>query len=167
LKKYGELIGGAVVFVIAAVYFWMAFSIKQFGAGQPGIVTSDVMPKIYGTSVMLLSAVLIFRGVRALKTPSASEPQDESGSGRKLPVEPEILLTFLLLVVYVALLQQVGFVIMSILFVLGLSAILLPAEMRNKKNCLIILAVGVVFTTAITLIFVKGFHLTLPMGLLG
>ena len=54
LKKYGELIGGIAVFMIAAVYFWMAFGIKQFNAGQPGIITSDIMPKIYGAAVMLL-----------------------------------------------------------------------------------------------------------------
>lgn len=166
MKKYGELIGGIVVFIIAAVYFWMAFSIKQFNAGQPGIVTSDVMPKIYGTAVMLLSAVLIFRGVRELKAP-ASGTQEEAQPGRKFPVEPEILLTFILLLVYVALLQTVGFVIMSILFVLGMSAILLPTEKRSVKSYLVILVVGVVFTIAITLIFVKGFNLTLPMGLLG
>lgn len=164
MKKYGELIGGVVVFMIAAVYFWMAFSIKKFNAGQPGIITSDVMPKIYGVAVMLLSAVLIFRGVREAKTPSA---QEEQLSERRFPVEPEILLTFLLLVVYVALLQTVGFVIMSILFVLGLSAILLPVEKRRGSSYLTILVVAVIFTVAITAIFVKGFNLTLPMGLLG
>lgn len=167
MKKYGELIGGVVVFMVAAVYFWMAFSIKQFNAGQPGIITSDVMPKIYGAAVMLLSAVLIFRGIRELKAPAAPASQEEEQSGRRFPVEPEILLTFLLLVVYVALLQSVGFVIMSILFVLGLSAILLPTEKRRKSSYLIILVVAVIFTVAITAIFVKGFNLTLPMGLLG
>lgn len=167
MKKYGELIGGVAVFMVAAVYFWMSFSIKKFGAGQPGIITSDVMPKIYGISVMLLSAVLIFRGIRELKAPAAPAGQEEERTGRRFPVEPEILLTFLLLVVYVALLQSVGFVIMSILFVLGLSAILLPTEKRRRSSYLIILVVAVIFTVAITAIFVKGFNLTLPMGLLG
>lgn len=167
MKKYGELIGGVAVFMIAAVYFWMAFSIKQFNAGQPGIITSDVIPKIYGAAVMLLSAILIFRGIRELKIPPAPDTREGGQAGRKFPVEPEILLTFLLLVVYVALLQTVGFVIMSILFVLGLSAILLPAEKRRAGSYLTILVVAVVFTVAITAIFVKGFNLTLPMGLLG
>lgn len=167
MKRYGELISGVVVFMIAAVYFWIAFSIKKFGAGQPGIITSDVMPKIYGAAVLLLSAVLIFRGIRGLKMSSAPDPQEDAQTGRKFPVEPEILLTFLLLVVYVALLQTVGFVIMSILFVLGLSTILLPAEKRCTRSYLTILAVAVIFTVAIAAIFVKGFHLTLPMGLLG
>lgn len=167
MKKYGELIGGVVVFMVAAVYFWMAFSIKKFGAGQPGIITSDVMPKIYGAAVMLLGAIQIFRGIRELKAPAAPAGPDEAETKGKFPVEPEILLTFLLLVVYVALLQTVGFVIMSILFVLGLSAILLPTEKRGKSSYLMILVVAVIFTVAITAIFVKGFNLTLPMGLLG
>lgn len=167
MKKYGELIGGIAVFMIAAVYFWMAFGIKQFNAGQPGIITSDIMPKIYGAAVMLLSAILIFRGIREVKAPVEPEARETWESKRKFPVEPEILLTFLLLVVYVALLQTVGFVIMSILFVLGLSGILLPAEKRGMNSYLLILVVAVIFTVAITAIFVKGFNLTLPMGLLG
>ena len=67
MKKYSEVISGVVLFALSTVYFWMAFGIKQFNAGKPGIVTSDFMPKIYGLSVMILSGILILRGIRDLK----------------------------------------------------------------------------------------------------
>lgn len=169
MKKYGEIISGAVVFLAAAVYYGMAFGIKQFGAGQPGIITSDFMPKIYGAAVMILSAIQILRGIWGLKSGGGSEEKEteENAGKRKLPVEPEILLTFLLLIIYVAFLRSVGFIIMSILFILGLSCILLPTEKRGLKTYLLIFIIGAAFTVAITLIFVQGFKLTLPMGLLG
>ena len=145
MKKYSDVISGAILFILSTAYYVMALDIKQFNAGQTGIVTSDFMPKIYGAAVM---------------------PEDEvETGGRKFFVQPETLLVFLLLIVYVALLPTAGFIIMSILFVMGLSCLLLPKEKHGPKTYLAILAVATVFTVAITLIFVKGFSLTLPMGI--
>ena len=170
MKKYSEIISGVVLFALSTVYFWMAFGIKQFNAGKPGIVTSDFMPKIYGLSVMILSGILILRGIRDLKAghyPGAGEEAEVSNSKWKLPVQPEILLTFLFLVLYVALLESVGFIIMSVLFFLGIAYVLLPYDKRTKKMFLIVFVAGTVFTVAITMIFVYGFSLTIPMGIFG
>ena len=163
MKKYSDIISGAVLFVLAAVYYAMATQIKQYNSGLPGIITSDFIPKVYGIAVMVLSAILIFRGIRDLKKARAQE----AGETSRFPVDPAIILVFLLLVIYVALLDTVGFTIMSTLFVLGLSYILLPKEKRTPKTCVAVFVVALVFSVAITLIFVKGFSLTLPMGVLG
>lgn len=164
MKKYSDVISGAILFILSTAYYVMALDIKQFNAGQTGIVTSDFMPKIYGAAVMLLSALLIVRGIRNIKKAAGLEDEVETG-GRKFFVQLETLLVFLLLIVYVALLPTAGFIIMSILFVMGLSCLLLPKEKHGPKTYLAILAVATVFTVAITLIFVKGFSLTLPMGI--
>ena len=42
-----------------------------------------------------------------------------------------------------------------------------PKEKRTPKTCVAVFVVALVFSVAITLIFVKGFSLTLPMGVLG
>ena len=168
MKKYRDILSGTVLFLLAAAYFVMAMDIKQYNAGQPGIITSDFIPKIYGIAVMALSAILVVRGVVQLKKDRRSgADRGETAAGPRFPVQPEILLVFLLLVVYVALLPTVGFVIMSTLFILGLSCVLLPKHRRTPKYCLAVLAVAALFTAAITLIFVQGFSLTLPMGILG
>ena len=59
MKKYSDIISGAVLFVLAAVYYAMATQIKQYNSGLPGIITSDFIPKVYGIAVMVLSAILI------------------------------------------------------------------------------------------------------------
>ena len=166
MKKYSDIISGAVLFVLAAVYYVMATQIKQYNSGLPGIITSDFIPKVYGIAVMVLSAILIFRGIRDLKKARAQEA-GETEEASRFPVDPAIILVFLLLVIYVALLDTVGFTIMSTLFVLGLSYLLLPKAKHTPKTCVAVFAVALPFSVAITLIFVKGFSLTLPMGILG
>ena len=112
MKKYSDIISGAVLFVLAAVYYAMATQIKQYNSGLPGIITSDFIPKVYGIAVMVLSAILIFRGIRDLKKARAQEA-GETEEASRFPVDPAIILVFLLLVIYVALLDTVGFTIMS------------------------------------------------------
>ena len=78
MKKYSDIISGAVLFVLAAVYYVMATQIKQYNAGLPGTITSDFIPKVYGIAVMVLSAILIFRGIRPEKSPGTG---DGGGAG--------------------------------------------------------------------------------------
>ena len=101
MKKYSDIISGAVLFVLAAVYYAMATQIKQYNSGLPGIVTSDFIPKVYGVAVMVLSAILIFRGIRDLKKARAQEAGEPEEASR-FPIDPAIVLVFLLLVIYVA-----------------------------------------------------------------
>ena len=140
-----------MLFVLAAVYYVMATQIKQYNAGLPGTITSDFIPKVYGIAVMVLSAILIFRGIRDLKKAQVQET-GEAEDRKRFPIDPAIVLVFLLLVVYVALLDTVGFTI---------------KEKRTPKTCVAVFVVALAFSVAITLIFVKGFSLTLPMGILG
>lgn len=167
MKKYREIIGGSVFFLFSAVYYAMSLQIKQFGAGQPGIITSDFLPKIYGIAVMILSAIQVLQGAVQLKAEQRAAAGGAEGKERRVPVEPEILLTFLLLLVYVGFLKSVGFLIMSVLFILGLTFLLLPRDQRGWKKFVKVLVIAVGFTVAIYLIFVQGFHLTLPVGILG
>ena len=94
MKKYSDVISGAILFILSTAYYVMALDIKKFNAGQTGIVTSDFMPKIYGAAVMLLSALLIVRGIRNIKKAAGPEDEVETG-GRKFFVQPETLLVFL------------------------------------------------------------------------
>ena len=90
MKKYSDIISGAVLFVLAAVYYAMATQIKQYNSGLPGIVTSDFIPKVYGVAVMVLSAILIFRGIRDLKKAQVQET-GEAEDRKRFPIDPAIV----------------------------------------------------------------------------
>ena len=88
MKKYSDIISGAVLFVLAAVYYAMATQIKQYNSGLPGIITSDFIPKVYGIAVMVLSAILIFRGIRDLKKARAQEAGETEEASRFPSIRP-------------------------------------------------------------------------------
>lgn len=163
MAKYRDVIGGCLFFIFAAVYYNMALGIHQFSAGS-GMVDSQFMPKVYGILLMILSAIQVLHGVYHIKKGDAEEDE-----GNGLTVGEQIfsfVTSFLLLVIYVALLDSVGFIIMSALFITCMTMLLSTKEQRSGKKLLKIVAISVVFSVAVYLIFVQGFGLTLPDGIL-
>ncbi|MDO4305463.1 MAG: tripartite tricarboxylate transporter TctB family protein [Eubacteriales bacterium] len=155
MKKYKEVISGTIIFIFAAVYFGIGLTIPEF---NDGFISSDFMPKLYGIILMALSAVQIFMGAKGLK--NEGEDQKEGGSF----LVPEVVITFVFLVLYVALLNVLGFLFSTILFLLGMVTLFTPKE---KRNIIKIVLISVVFSVVVYLIFVKGFGLTLPEGFFG
>ena len=157
MQRRRELIGGTIFFIFAAVYFVMALQIPEF---NDGFVSSDAMPKIYGILLMLLSAGQIFGALRQKK--DASEQGAEAGSG-KIVIVPEVLITFFFLILYVVLLKPVGFVISTIIFLLGMITLFTPKE---KRSVIKIVLISVIFSIAVYWLFAKVLSLSLPQGIL-
>ena len=59
-----NLIGGSVLFIFAAVYFVMAFDIPTFKGLGSTPLHSQFMPKFWGASRMILSALPVISGPR-------------------------------------------------------------------------------------------------------
>lgn len=158
MKKYKEIISGSIIFLVAAVYFGIALTIPEF---NDGFISSDFMPKLYGILLMVLCAGQIFQGVKNLKNQAA----EDSGAEKKgFEIVPEVILTFIMLIVYVALLNPLGFMFATILFLLGMVTLFTPKEKRNPIK---IVLISVIFSVVVYLIFAKGFGLILPEGFIG
>ena len=56
---------------------------------------------------------------------------------------------------------------MSSIFIFLMTMWLLPKGQRNKKQIILSAIIAVVFASCVYLLFVKGFALTLPAGILG
>lgn len=163
MAKYRDVIGGCLFFIFAAAYYNMALGIRQFSAGS-GMVDSQFMPKVYAVLLMILSSIQVLQGVYHIKK---GEAEADEGSG--LTVKDQIvsfITSFLLLIIYVALLDSVGFVIMSVLFIICMTILLSTKEQRSKKNLLKLILISVAFSVIVFMIFVDGFGLTLPEGIL-
>jgi putative tricarboxylic transport membrane protein len=72
-------------------------------------------------------------------------------------------LTFALMVIYVALLDSIGFLIMSAVYVFF--QILLLSR-KDQKNYLVTAIAAIVSSAAIYYLFLYGFKMILPIGLL-
>lgn len=156
MNRYKELIGGTCFFIFAAVYFIMALSIPKF---NDGFVSSDFMPKLYGVLLMILSVIQVLQGVSRVKKEPRETKETEKKSG--IPMAPEVLLTFLFLILYVVILKPLGFLIATILFLLAMITMFTPKESRSFLRTVLI---SVIFSVVVYLIFVKGLSLTLPEG---
>ena len=152
MKRYRELIGGTVFFIFAAVYFVMALQIPEF---NDGFVSSDAMPKIYGIILMVLSAIQIFAALRLPKT-----KEDEKAG---FVLIPEVVITFAFLILYVLLLKPLGFVISTIIFLLGMITLFTPKE---KRSVIRIILICVIFSVVVYWLFAKVLTLSLPQGIL-
>ncbi len=163
MKKYREVVGGSVFFLFAATYFVMAFGIKQY---NDGFLSSDFIPKIYGGVLMVLSILQVLFAVFNSKKGRAQEEDQEPGLslGQTLI---SVALTFVLLIGYVSLLETVGFIIMSSIFIFLMTLMLYPADQRTVRRLLWVALIAVAFSSGVYFLFVKAFALTLPAGIFG
>ena len=121
--------------------------------------------EVIGGSVFFLFAATYF--VMAFQIPTFNDGFISSDFMTIQQVVFSVVLTFVLLIGYVGLLELVGFVIMSSIFIFLMTMWLLPKDQRNKKQLILTAIIAVVFASCVYLLFVKGFALTLPAGILG
>jgi len=170
LKKYKyrkNLISGAILFVIGLAYFALTFSIKKFKGLGATPIDARFVPQLWGGMLMVLSAMVFIRGLReyfSLKK-AGKLPKGEGLHVKQWVIDNrEIVMTFLALLIYIALLPSIGFVIMSALFIFAECMILTKKEARKPISALIL---GIVVAVIVDYIFVKMLFVLLPTGLIG
>ena len=162
-----NMITGGVIFVFGLVYFILSWQIANFkGLGAPPI-DAKFVPRLWGGLLMLLSLIVFLRGLleylRLKKEGKIVKKKDMSVPAKIMDAR-EVILTFVCLLIYIALLEPVGFIIMSALYIFAECMILTPKE---KRKPLIAIAVGIVAAVFIDFAFVRLLHVLLPVGILG
>ena len=74
--------------------------------------------------------------------------------------------TLVLLFLYILLLDKLGFVVSSVLYMFIQMCLFVPAEFRSKKNYILFAVISLVLPVAVNLLFVNAFSLILPTGVL-
>ena len=75
-----------------------------------------------------------------------------------------MILSFFVLFMYIFLLEKIGFIIMTALFLVAEINLLTPKE---KRNYILSLAVGIGVSILLYCIFNKALHILLPTGIFG
>ncbi len=161
-----NMLAGGVLFAFAAAYFILSWQIPNFkGLGAPPI-DAKFVPRLWGGLLMLLSLLVFIRGLREYLKLKKEGKLEKSGTSLmdRVMENREVIMTFLCLLIYIWLLQPVGFIIMSALYIFAESMILTPKE---KRKPLIAAIVGVVAAVAVDFAFVNLLHVLLPAGILG
>ncbi len=156
-KKYGDIVVGVFFMLLSAVVMFMATQLPKSAVMDIG---PDFMPMVIGAVTFLLAALLTFLNVKNFKmhmeeAEAAADSIEECNYKR-------VLSSFVLTVVYVMILQPVGFIISTIIY-LPLQMLILAPEDKRKPLPLVILTV--IFTLVVFFLFRYGFKIVLPAGI--
>jgi putative tricarboxylic transport membrane protein len=160
LKTDGETILSIFLFILGSAYFSLTFTFEEYGGFGGYNVSAKRMPQILGLALCICAACNIrFSIVRARSKTEEARYAPEAVRGDIL----RGVLTFVLMVAYIALLELVGFLIMSALYVFFQILLFSKKEHRNYP----VSAVAAVSSSAaIYYVFLYGFKMILPVGLL-
>ena len=189
-KQRTQLLGNVIFLLVAVIYLILASQITVINVFGVTVVSSATIPRILGVLLLILDIISLFQNLEELKKAKGAVKDPLQEAGEKETVENgeldvaqalaeaealeedadsdkmSIVLTIASLAVFSALIQPLGFLISSFIYMVLQSFILTLKEERKKKTVFIII-LSAVFSVAVYLIFTRGLGLMLPKGILG
>ncbi|WP_111412129.1 tripartite tricarboxylate transporter TctB family protein [Billgrantia lactosivorans] len=149
---------GLVLATFAVLYLVLAFQIPQFALPRP--IDSDHFPKVLGTSLLVLSLMLFLEKPQARDIPDPVQSREEAALPAWQRPWARVIITFLAIAAYAALLVPLGFVLASMLLAVGLTVY----YGYRRHGITLIATLGVVL--GLYLIMTRVMDVYLPTGLL-
>lgn len=155
-RKFGDLVVGIFFLALSIGIYVMALALPPSLMGGLG---SDFMPKVLAIATGILSILHIISGVGKMKK---YVPEEEAEDEK--PEYLRVLATIVSFTVYVALMESVGFILTSVVYLFVQMCILATKEQRNY---ILFAVISVVFNVAVYFLFRNGLNVMLPAGILG
>lgn len=158
MKEIKKTIHSSIVYICIAVFLFAgSFAIP---ATTSDVLGSRFFPRLTSVLMLILGVqLLLSSNVKLKKMPKEAEEE------KKDRLSKPFLLTALILFLYYILVQWIGFIITSILYLVAQSVILMPDEdIRDPKKMRTPLVVAIVLPIILYFIFLKGFQIQLPVG---
>ena len=162
-----DITSGALIGAVSIIYLLLTCKVSIFTGPGAAPLSARFVPAMWGTILLILSVLLLVRGLRnrkaALQKRGAAEQSRFSLKGFYLQ-NTEVILTFAVLAAYIYLLKPVGFLIMSALYIFAEALIL---SKRGKRRVITALVLAVTASVLIDFVFVRLLYVMLPKGILG
>ncbi|WP_102347752.1 tripartite tricarboxylate transporter TctB family protein [Bacillus sp. Marseille-P3661] len=162
-RRFEDVIVGTFLLLFFTGMYIESSNIKTLTFASIG---PAFMPKITSVCLIILSVILIAGGVRkALNATSSKEvieQNEETPSTKNDNVR--VLLTLLSIIIYFLLLNPLGFVLSSILYLFSQMVLL---SKNSQRRYVLFGIVSVVVSVSVYLIFRYVLYLLLPIGILG
>lgn len=162
MARYRDIITGVSVILISIVLFVSSFHLRDFAAVRLG---PEFVPRLTAVAFGSLGIVLLVQGMinlrkfREAKAEPEKEPADGDGETRHAVIK-----SFLLLCAYIYLLDVIGFIIMTAVYLFIQMILLAPvAERRYTVFALI----SFITSVSAYYLFVAYFRVMIPAGILG
>ncbi len=172
-RKYKDVVAGVFFILFGAVYFLFSFSIRLTNIG--GAHGSRLIPQIVAILLMAMGLLLALRDVvPMIKNRTASSAGDAVSVGTggtlgqrlKAWLKPyrKVLAIFVLSFAYTAVMELLGFIIATPLYLLAMMKVLTPA--KKKSRIVVNIIISAIATAALFFMFRYGFSMILPKGIL-
>lgn len=161
--KKTDLYTGLSFMALSVFMMVFSFQVKIIPSSR---ISSRIMPQILAVLIFAISLSLVIKAIRQLKGMSNTAnatPTPEMLAHRAF-IRKRVLGTFVLIFGYVFILEPLGFVLDTILYLFLQISLFIP---RAKFKWYKILMIAVVSTCAIYGLFYYGFNLMIPNGILG
>lgn len=155
-KRYRDLILGVVMLALSGFYLFFATQIKTRPKLTPSYANAQIIPVMLGILLAILSVICIIQGAKRAKRLAGQEKEKVDKVGLTT-----VTLTFAVIIGYILIMPEVGFILSTIVYLFAQMSILAP---DNKRNYLLFAIVAVVFTVAVYFIFRAGLQQLLPRG---
>lgn len=161
-----DIVPGVVLAVFSLLYMANIPQIKVFEGLGSTPINNHFVPWLWSGAILVLSVWIIIRGLNKRRKFIAEGGKVEKFN-LKAGIEKywEVIASFIALTVYVALMDAVGFVIMTILYVFVQILILTPRE-EWKKNYVPAAITAAITGVVLFFIFKEALNVLLPVGIL-
>ncbi len=161
-----DIVPGIVIALFALAYLLMVPTIQTFTGLGSTPLTNHFVPYLWGGFLLFLGLYVAFRGFRKraafIKAGGKVTPFDLR---KAIDEKREVIGSFVILTIYVALMDAVGFVPMTIIYLFFQILVLTPKH-EWKKAYVPALIVGVVCAVVLYYIFRYHLNVLLPSGIL-
>ena len=153
LGKYKDVLAAIAFIAFSAALFFSTGTIRVFAENSASYINARFFPYLLSSTLGLVSVAQLIIAIRKLPTVTTSK----GGMSRDGIIR--IILTLVLLAVYVGLLKELGFLIMTGVYVFFQSLILIPRERINVKFSL---GLAIISSSVIYFLFTQILSLMLP-----
>ena len=154
-KKYADLWTGIFFLAVSVIYIAQIPLIK---ITKVSLIDSAFYPIICAVGLTALSAVQIFLALKKLKSAGQGEESNAEEKDYK-----SVILTTAWSLLYVVLLNPLGFVLSSVIYMVAQMMVLCP---KDEQKPVMFVIISVVAAVAIYYIFRNTLNLMLPAGIL-
>ncbi len=157
-KKYGDIVVGIFFMILSVGLIAMARALPKSKVMEIG---PDFMPMVIGVVTLILAALLTVISIKNFKMHAAEL------EGTEIPDcdYVRVISSIILVLIYVFLMQPVGFILTTLVFLLLQMIVLSPNEERDVKHIIRLLVIDVIFTLIVFMLFRYGFKIVLPAGI--
>lgn len=164
LKKYRDAMIGGIIVLLAAALFLASLTVQSLALN---LIKADFFPKLDAALLGILGLILLGDGLRKAKRQLPEEPAEQAVNKGLTPGTRCMLETLALIAVYIFLLEPVGFMLSTFVYLVAQMLVLADDGHRRKKDLLLFIIISLVVAVGVYMLFTRVFYLMLPRGILG